>query len=285
MKLARFWTRESGSADGPAGHVQLECRGWSNESLDAAKQMARELAGRMAARIAAGSRERHPYLYGDRPLPEPVIEEFAGDSGPRALITRNVYGALVLNASEMMFLDVDREDKESVDTSLDFMASLRSFFGKKGPEPPKKENSVVRDMNAVAASHGLSLRVYRTAAGYRGIVTNQKFNPEASSTEGLLREFGCDPLYIRLCKLQQSFRARLTPKPWRCGANIPPSFPFANAKQEAAFHDWHRRYTSQTAGLATCELLSSNGSSLAEFADLVRRHDQETRATSGNALA
>jgi hypothetical protein len=33
----------------------------------------------------------------------------------------------------------------------------------------------------------------------------------------LMRFLRADPDYVRLCAVQECYRARLTPKPWRCG--------------------------------------------------------------------
>ena len=56
---------------------------------------------------------------------------------------------------------------------------------------------------------GFGFRIYRTRAGFRLLVTSGTFDPSAAETLALLKEFGSDPLYIRLCKAQECFRARL----------------------------------------------------------------------------
>src|SRR5258708_17287312 len=95
---------------------------------------------------------------------------------------------------------------------------LFSLFSKPAaqpPPPPQPVDSVVDGIQKVAARNGLAVRVYKTAAGYRAMVVNAGFDPGSTRSEEVLKEFGADPLYVRLCKMQQSFRARLTPKPWR----------------------------------------------------------------------
>ena len=77
------------------------------ESAEAAGQRGRETARKLAMALAAGRIERSHYLYGERPLPEPILREFTDGA---AVVTRNAYGALVLNASHLMFIDIDRED-------------------------------------------------------------------------------------------------------------------------------------------------------------------------------
>ena len=74
----------------------------------------------------------------------------------------------------------------------------------------------------------MGCRVYRTAGGFRLLVTSDTFDPMSTETIELLKAFGSDPLYIRLCKAQECFRRRLSAKFWRCGADRPPSrFPWA----------------------------------------------------------
>src|SRR5437868_9405110 len=100
MKLARFWTRQTAEAIGLDGErVRAVARGWSDQSVEAAAAVGRDMAQRVAQKLAAGAMKGGHYLYGDRPLPEPILYEFQnGGFDPRAAITRNVYGALVMNA-------------------------------------------------------------------------------------------------------------------------------------------------------------------------------------------
>lgn len=272
MKLARYWARSAGPQ---------RYRGWSNESLADARRKADQIRQAVAQRIAGGRPDRGDYLYGDRPLPEPVLEELPG-----AIITRNVYGAEVLNCSSLMFLDVDTHDMTEAPAALDLFSGLRSLFGKPTP-PAAKPSPAETKMETVANQHNLGLRIYRTAAGFRGIVTNLAFDPRSARTRALLHDFGCDPLYVRLCQAQESFRARLTPKPWRCGLAAPPvSFPFEGPAEEDEFQQWLRRYRANSAGNATCRLTRAIGPPAhGEAALLIERHDRETKATSQLPLA
>jgi hypothetical protein len=265
MRLARFWIRQPGEAIGPDGsRMRVVCRGWSNQSLDEARANAREAARRLAEKIVSGRNVRGGYLYGDRPLPEPVLREFPSSGAtPRAVVTRNMYGALVLNAADLMFVDIDRDDST--------------------PQP-----RVMNDIQNNAARAGLSGRVYKTAAGYRFLITSAAFDPAGDLSQSVLSQFGSDPLYMRLCKLQQSFRARLTPKPWRCGLRMPPvKFPFDTPRDEDRFREWEAGYTAAVARYATCKFLASVGSAGVHpaYADLVDYHDQESKAASSLPLA
>lgn len=140
----------------------------------------------------------------------------------------------------------------------------------------------------MAQRNHLSARVYKTAAGYRLMITTVGFEAGSPQSETLLQQFGSDPLYVRLCKMQESFRARLTPKPWRCGMCVPPvTFPFETPRDEARFREWAAKYESAASRYATCRYITSVGPSAVDpaFPDLIDYHDQQTRATSELQLA
>jgi hypothetical protein len=292
MKLARYWTRQPGEAQDENGEpVRVVTRGWSNESLEAAAALARDIAGRVAARVAAGGSSTKEYGYGDRPLPEPVLREFrSGSDGLNAVITRNAYGALVLNTRDLMFVDIDSDEAPEAGAAHGLVSSVMSLFGKPKAEPaaPPSIDPVVVGIQRVAEHNALPVRVYKTAAGYRVLVLSPRFEAGSSRSEALLQEFGSDKLYMRLCRTQESFRARLTPKPWRCGLPAPAvTFPFEGQKEEALFHDWEAKYAVAAARYATCRFMGSFGGGHIEpgFQELVDLHDQETKAKSGLGLA
>ena len=118
------------------------------------------------------------------------------------------------------------------------------------------------------------------------ILTNSGFQAGTPDSEAWLQQLGSDPLYTRLCKLQESFRARLTPKPWRCDLGMPPaSFPFESPDADERFYDWVRKYNAKSQSHATCHLVQEVGAVHPAFADLVTYHDQESKVGSGLALA
>jgi hypothetical protein len=272
MKLARYWSRDSAEA----GDARVVARGWSDESLEAARAKAREIARRVAERLLTLPDRRSQYPYGDRPLPEPVLREFRA-----AAVTRNAYGALVLNTDELMFVDIDRQPAATGNV----VSNLLSLFRKPAAPPADPELEGIR---RVAERHGLLARVYQTAAGYRALIANRTLRAGSSESETLFRDFGADPMYVRLCRLQDSFRARLTPKPWRCGFRNPPvEFPFETPQDEAKFKRWESEYTQRAGNYATCRFLATVGPGLAasEFSELIAYHDRETKATSSQQLA
>ena len=282
MKIARYWTRAAGEANLDGRQIRVTARGWSDEGIDAARACARQIAQRVAERIASQPGRAPRYPYGDRPLPEPVLSEMRDEAGLSAVITRNAYGALVMNTAQMMFVDIDQ-------TAPAPASSIKNLFGSLFGKPaPKEADPVIQKISQVIARRDLAARVYRTAAGYRVLITTRRFPVQGAESEALLNEFGSDPLYVRLCRMQESFRARLTPKPWRVSLRNPPvEFPFETAAAQAQFEAWDREYQSRTAGHATCAFQTDigRGHALAEFEPLIRLHDERTRATSGLPLA
>jgi hypothetical protein len=219
--------------------------------MEDAAAVARERAQRLAKRIA-DQNAANLYDYGDAPVPEPIVHDFRPE-GAAAVVTRNSYGSLVLNTDELMFADVDGDSRMGAG-ALDQAAR-------------------------VAAKNGFSLRLYQTAAGHRIMVTNRRMQGGGNDAEMILHEFGSDPLYMRLCRTQQSFRARLTPKPWRAGAPKPPvKFPFEDARAVAAFRQWEGDYNREIGGYATCRLIRTVGDQVdPSFTSLIEYHDRETK--------
>ncbi|MGH2485254.1 MAG: hypothetical protein ACRDHE_04485, partial [Ktedonobacterales bacterium] len=156
------------------------------------------------------------YAYGEHPLREEIVQTIQPDA---AVITRNLYGALVLNTSRTMFIDIDFAPASLGARTGGLLHWLR---GKRAAAPPD-EPRLQQVRQWAAGRPDLGLRAYRTFAGLRCVVTSQVFDPTAPQTLELLQTIGSDPLYVRLCQAQGCFRARLTPKPWRCRTSVPPA--------------------------------------------------------------
>ena len=261
MKFAQYWTRRQGEAWSSSGeYFQVLARGWSDSSLEDAAVRADERARRLAERIATDRGAGKLYDYGDSPVPEPILHDFRPE-GTAAVVTRNSYGSLVLNTDDLLFADLDTDS------------------GKAKGAPDRAAR--------VASQYGFALRIYQTAAGYRVMLTNRHIRGGGDDGERILQEFGSDPLYMRLCRTQQSFRARLTPKPWRAKLRKPPvKFPFENPGAESAFRRWEEQYTAGIAKYATCRLMRTVGDEVDPgFATLIEYHDRETKAGSSLPLA
>jgi hypothetical protein len=150
-----------------------------------------------------------------------------------------------------------------------------------------RENAL-DSVRGVAERHGLSARVYRTAGGFRVMIPHARYSPESAEATALLTEFRSDPLYVKLCRMHGSFRARLTPKPWRCDFRKPPvTFPYETQSDLARFQEWEAEYNRQAARYATCKYEVTFGGVriLPEFEALIEYHDLETKANVALPLA
>jgi hypothetical protein len=108
MLIPRFWARESGTSTDPKGKLyRFNVWGWSQESSADALTMARQRLSQLVSRIAQGE-PPGAYFYGKQPPREEIIRSL-GEPGSRteAVVTRNRYGALVLNTAQVPFIDVD----------------------------------------------------------------------------------------------------------------------------------------------------------------------------------
>ena len=178
------------------------------------------------------------------------------------IITRNRYGALVLNSESLCFVDVDS-----------FRDSFwRRLFGlSRNPEILLLE--AVRRLCAEDAT--LSARVYRTAHGWRVVLRGQGIYVNSPRMYELFATLQADLLYTNLCKKQNCWRARLSPKPFHTGL---PRFPFLTDSEQASaqMSDWVAAYEQKVAAFGVCRLLDSFGTAIAD--PVLELHDTYTRA-------
>jgi hypothetical protein len=255
--------------------------------MEEAQALANEAAKQLAALVKGGNfPPHHQGYYPGRPFREQVLREVKNDSGQViAVITRNSYGCAVLNTSRVMFVDVDLPEPKP---SGGF---LKRLFGKPevAPASDSLQNAVVaKAENWMRNNDGWGWRIYRTRAGLRLLATHALFEPEAAASNGVFQAMGADPLYTQLCKSQKCFRARLTPKPWRCGIwQKPERWPWLTPKTEAKFQKWEKEYESSSSEWATCRLISAIGNRDVhpDVQLIVGLHDDATRTASKLNLA
>jgi hypothetical protein len=275
MHIPKYWAH--GGDDLSAA---LRCWRWSDVSVDDARRRAEARGAELAAMLHAGT-PLDRYLYGDRPMREQIIQSFVDGSGA-TIITRNLYGSLVLNTERTMFIDIDFPTAAKSGIGL-----LGRLFKRSAAEDP--ESAALGQLEEWAARHrDLGMRVYRTYAGLRCIVTSQPFRAADAASIALLREADSDPLYIRLCEAQDCFRARLTPKPWRCRIRRPlPRYPWTGNREESQFRQWQTAYERAIQPFRVCRLLKCLGPAEThpEVAPVVTLHDQYTCGDSSRPLA
>lgn len=282
MKIPRYWARRVQVAQAPNGQSRrIDYWGWSDLNLSEAQAHAEARVESIAAKVRSGQ-TLDRYGYGERALREEIVDGIRDRSGgDAALITRNQYGARVLNAANALFIDIDFPESQP-----DAGGMFKRLFGGKAADPVAAP--LERIGQWAQRNPFLGMRVYRTAAGLRALITNEVFDPARADTLDILRTLGSDPLYVRLCQAQGCFRARLTPKPWRCEMPNPPiGFPWEDAGAEARFRDWERRYERASAGYAVCKPVAAFGPREIhpEVAEVMAYHDRLTLAAQERPLA
>jgi len=247
------------------------------DDLGEAERNAQERLGRMIERVSRGEDLPDHYPYGVRALREEIVLEIAGEGDvPPAIVTRNTYGSLVINAPAVMFVDIDVPEPG-------MLKRLGGLFS--GASRPDSALEALKASVTTASSS--SFRIYKTAGGYRLIATERTFDPGSTEAEAVMEAVGADPAYVQLCRAQRSFRARVTPKPWRCGATPPPNqFP-RDVREQMVFEEWLTTYQQHCASRAVCRYLGETGTGRVSsaVAHVLRYHDEHTRANSQLALA
>jgi hypothetical protein len=287
MRIPRFWARGSFTdTDRDGKKHTFSVLGWSFESLAGARDFAIERARKILQSFMSGKKlDRYEYL--EHPLKEEIIDTVEIDGRETALITRNRYGAMVLNSASAAFADIDLP---KVKANGFFDAILLAFSKARRKEREKAlldtALQVLRDW--LDNNPGHSFRVYRTRAGLRLLFTDKLYEPTSEETLTILKMLGSDPLYRRLTEKQQCFRARLTPKPWRCDCLTPPyRYPWNDENEKRQYRQWEDQYRQKCRGYKACELIEEFGrtSDNKEIDAIIRLHDRHACGESMLKLA
>ncbi|MDD2942402.1 MAG: hypothetical protein PHC51_05470 [bacterium] len=250
MIVPQFWAEEIIKQRIKGKQITVRRFGWSDISQEDAQRNAETRVREAFEKVVSGQRilRREPRVSYNGAEGVPIREEIVRRSGD-TVITRNIYGALCLNTPDVLFVDVDfdKSSKKPLLVGAAIGASgailmLTILFGKM-PNWPLGIMVIGALLGAATASMfkqlpvmlaggaeqlvckrakkyvrqypQWSLRLYRTPAGIRILVMHETFSPADTEVELCFRYFGVDPIYARMCRNQQCFRARVTPKPWR----------------------------------------------------------------------
>jgi hypothetical protein len=191
------------------------------------------------------------------------------------IITRNRYGAEILNTDTVMFLDWDTDPPYiRLPPSKSFLTNLRrTIFGHNAAEEAEikhqktiaiavQKKTIEARVRQKADELGWGLRLYETYQGLRAIATSSLFDPQSEVAHDLMRYLETDPLYQRLCRLQCTFRVRLTPKFWRIGIRQRPLHkPSQNPKDLEWMQVWLEQYHNKCQNHCTARFLGELGQS------------------------
>jgi len=273
MRIPRFWAVVGSDADRQGRPLIRRAWGWSMSSAAEALNVARE---RLAVALTLNARSGQSGYYPRVPLREPILGEHLVDGEQAYAVTRNRYGVEVLNTDRLLISDIDLRDLDE---------DRFSFFGRRKPPPDTLIDppSVVKRQEKVAqwaAAHpDLGVIVYRTFSGLRVFVTGFD-DPISEAGMQVLKELGTDRIYRELCRTHGTFRARLTPKPWRLPRMRAPQgiWPFVTEGHERRFNRWLASYEEAVRGYAVCRRLATHGPDPSPFAaEIIRLHDERTR--------
>jgi hypothetical protein len=264
MKIYRYWKIETRRIDIEGESKEIKVYGGSNLSLEDASRNALAKIEKIGRKIGG---ERHVFDDYEAEIREEVLEEVRSD----AVITRNRYGASVLNVERMLILDIDKP-------KFSFFDLLKRRNG------DQDKNKIYEMVRKLAAKYGnLAFRIYETSQGARVIVLGREFDPRDPATARMMKEFNCDPLYTLLCKKQGCFRARLTPKPYRIKLRGR-KFVFPREGNDAETQQWLDEYARESRRFSVCKFIEQVGSNHLTD-DVVRLHDEMTGAHTHLSLA
>lgn len=272
MNIPPYWHCAECTIDGRI--YRLRGVSWESEANARAKWEAKEKLMRsfLASGCSAAMREqmRSAWLEldaGDEGeysvlMPEPVVEQ------PDAanIITRNRYGAEVLNSTELCFIDVDRMPSQPFDW-------LRRLLGM----DTAPETRLIEKLRRLVADGALrGVRLYRTSRGWRILALEPGLKPDSYRMQMIFEHLHADELYAHLCAKQQCWRARLTPKPSKVGMPRYPRPACSSAAQSPETLQWIAAYATASSPYAVCRLIETLGLPLQH--PLIELHDTRTRA-------
>jgi hypothetical protein len=212
-----------------------------------------------------------------------IREEIIAKIDDDNIITRNRYGALVLNSAHTMFVDIDTSHFSwRINVFKPFLKIIRLFTKPKTPD--EEVLSHIDEQLIKSKFRNLYTRVYKTPAGFRLLISGEDFDPRSDKSKNIMRQFFADWTYANLCVQQNCYRARLTPKPWRIGVKRPKIiFPFRTTEQDKIHAEWVEQYQNKSESFAACGFIKSYGKE--RLSKVVQYHDQFCKALTNLPLA
>jgi hypothetical protein len=269
MKLYKHWVTEKQTILIDGVEQTITCYGGSNVSEQEARTRAIEKAEKVKRKIKG---EKHLFDEYEAEIREEILQIIDDHSA----ITRNRYGAQVLNTENLMILDIDKPKSSG--------GGLAGLFKKKDTRPPKEQIfDAVRQLAATPKYKDYGFRIYETCQGARVIVSGRDFDPRAAETKRIMDDFHCDPLYITLCVKQGCYRARLTPKPYRMKMRRH-KVQFPREGGDLDFRQWLADYESESRNFNTCRFIEQVGARH-YFNDVMQFHDEISGANFRQPLA
>ncbi|PHS05158.1 MAG: hypothetical protein COA88_12765 [Kordia sp.] len=266
MRIFKYWIEHS--KDLYLGNTKQTSKvfGGSNiSSNDAIKDA--EIKLLKAQKIINGELKKDEDYEAD--IIEEIIEIIDDDN----IVTRNRYGALVLNSKRLMFIDID-----------DYSRTLFEIIFKKNTHIKELLLKRIEKTANKGKYSELGFRVYETFKGYRVLITNKEFNPRSKESKKIMSDFNSDYLYRWLCIKQNCYRARLTPKPYRMKHKaIRVVYPNRTEIQQKDHLNWVKLYDHNSQQFSSCNLVKEFGKTRTNRA--IEYHDRLTGISNHLKLA
>lgn len=267
MKLYKFWVTEKQKISIDGMDQEITGYGGSNLSVEDARIRALDKIEKVKRKIRG---ERHLFDEYEVEIREEILRIIDDHSA----ITRNRYGAQVLNVENLMILDIDKPK---------VAGGLGGLFKKKDTRPPKEQIfEMVRNL-ATTRYKDLGFRIYETFQGARVIVLGKDFDPRAHEAGQFMNDFNTDPLYATLCQKQGCYRARLTPKPHRMKMRRY-KVQFPRQSEDPEFQQWLADYENESRNFCVCKFVEQVGASY-PLDQVIGLHDDLTGANYRQPLA
>jgi hypothetical protein len=273
INIPKFWEK----IEYRNGKNSIIVKGWSYNSKSEALEKA-ELKAKKILEIVLSGKKPDSYEYSLSPICEEIVEDVYCEDKVVAVISRNRYGALVLNTESVMFADKDFQPffAGGIINQIKFLFNPER---KRLLVSKQRDEEIEQVLNWGKQNPEHPFRLYKTFAGMRLIFVGKLYNPKDEATISLLNSLGSDPMYVKLTKNQACFRARLTPKPWRVKCQRPRHrFPYLNEKHTEENFLWVQNYTLKSTNHKVCELLSGKNINIEipEIKRIVQQHDKMT---------
>ena len=324
MIVPQFWAEAKSRKVIDGRQVTIKRFGWSDENQSQAQAHAQSRVNEAMALAESGEKIRkidHKVPYNGAeglPIREEIISRYRD-----SVITRNSYGALCINTPDVMFADIDFVSEPSLKhycaaflilfglsfigavlikswpvlivlffISIIFTTSFAlwifRFISKiRGDEDKISMEKIQKFSNQNPKWH---LRIYKTPKGLRVLVMHKTFSTNEDEAIDFLKKLNSDSIYVQMCKNQNCFRARVSPKPWRIGISRLGPRPGVWPIKEERMSDrkkWVEKYEKVANRYASCRFREKIGSDAIDAkAEFIRSvHDKYCRADSDLKIA
>jgi hypothetical protein len=301
MLIPRYWSEQKAQGSRSGRKVTVRRFGWSNASQVDADANGAQRVQQAVQKLQSGESisRREPKVPYNGAEGVPIREEIIAEYG-ETIITRNSYGARCLNSPSVLFADIDFDDAALgafgfclVEALMLIIAVVMAIFYSKTAAivvlllsmvllgiigrrietywrrrriRQRTEAAPKKLARFIEQRPDWSLRVYGTPNGLRILATHRLFDPTEPAVAEFFQALETDPIYARMCRNQQCFRARVSAKPWRIGIDAhlrprPGVWPVAAERMPLRLA-WVEKYEEAAKRYAACQYLSTLGSGI-----------------------